>query len=169
MLTRLISSFRLGVLGMALALCAPLAFGQMPQQGNTQTLSSSDVSDEQVQKVARIAVTAQMSTREERMKLRKEMRSKYGNPQEMDSTQKAKARKEMRKRQMAMRKKTMKVMQQQANKEGMNPQMVQKILRSARQDSTLGKRLRTAMKAEAKKQRPSTQGGGGPSGGGGGQ
>ena len=167
MLLRSLSSFRIGVIGLALALCAPLAFGQLPQ-GNQKTVSSSDVSDEEVQKVARIAVTAQMSTRQERMKLRKEMRNKYGNPQEMDSTQKAQARREVRKRQMAMRKKTMKVMQKEANKEGMDPQRVQTILRSARQDSTLGNRLRTAMKAEAKKQRPSPQGGGGPQGGAGG-
>jgi len=164
------SSLRLGVIAFALALVAPLAYGQMPQQGNAQTLSSSDVSDEQVQKVARIAVTAQMSTRQERMQMRKEMQKKYGNPQEMDSTQKAQARREMRKRQMAMRKKTMQVMQKEAKKEDMQPQRVRRILRSARQDSTLGQRLQQAIKAEAKRQRSSMGGGpGGGSQGGGGQ
>ena len=168
MFTRSTSSLRFGVLALALAFVAPLAFGQMPQQGNQQMLSSEDVTDEQIQKVARIAVTAQMSTRQERMKMRKEMKQKYGNPQAMDSTQKAQARREMRKRQMAMRKKTMQVMQKEAKNEGMQPQMVQRILRSARQDSTLGQRLQQAIKAEAKRQRPSMggqQGGGGQGGG----
>ena len=168
MFTRSTSSLRLGVLTLALALFAPLAFGQMPQGNSQNMLSSSDVSDEQVQTVARIAVTAQMSTRQERMQMRKEMKKKYGNPQQMDSTQKAQARREMRKRQMAMRKKTMQVMQKEAQNEGMDPKMVQRVLRSARQDSTLGKRLQKAIKAEAKRQRSSMggqQGGGNPGGG----
>jgi len=160
---RSISSLRIGALVLAFALCAPLALGQLPQ-GNTQSLSSSDVSDEEVQKVARIAVSAQMATRQERMQMRKEMKQKYGNPQEMDSTQKAQARREMRKRQMAMQKKTMQAMQKEAKNEDMNPKRVQRILRSARQDSTLGKRLQKALKAEAKRQRGGP--GGGNSGGG---
>ncbi|MFB6248873.1 MAG: hypothetical protein ABEL97_09915 [Salinibacter sp.] len=169
MITRPTSSLRFGTLALALALFAPLAFGQMPQGNSQNMLSSEDVSDEQIQKVARIAVTAQMSTRQERMQMRKEMKKKYGNPQQMDSTEKAQARREMRKRQMAMRKKTMQVMQKEAKNEGMDPKMVQRILRSARQDSTLGKRLQKAIKAEAKRQRSSMgggqQGGGSPGGG----
>jgi hypothetical protein len=138
----------------------------MPQPGNAQTLSSSDVSDEEVQKVASIMMTVRTSTRADRMKMRKEMKQKFGNPQEMDSTQKAQARREMRKRQMAMRKKTMKIMQQEAKKENMDPQRVQTILRSVRQDSTLQQRLRKAMKSQMKQQAPS---GGAPQGGGSGQ
>lgn len=136
----------------------------MPQ-GNQKTLSSSDVSDEEVQKVASIALTARMSTRAEQMKMRKNMKQKYGNPQEMDSTEKAQARREMRKKQMAMRKKQMKVMQEEAQKKDMEPQRVRTILRSAQQDSTLQQRLRKAMKAEAMKQRKSMQGGGQQGGG----
>ncbi|MFB6098700.1 MAG: hypothetical protein ABEK84_06250, partial [Salinibacter sp.] len=81
-----------------------------------------------------------------------DIKKKYGNPQQMDSTQKAKARKEIRRRQMKMRKKQMKIMRQKAKKEGMTPKMFQKIMRSARQDSTLKKRLQTAMKAQMQKQ-----------------
>ena len=121
--------------------------GQMPGQ----TLSSSDVDDSQVQTAAQIASSIQMGTRADRMKMRKDMKEKYGNPQQMDSTQKAQARKEMRRRQMKMRKKQMKIMQEEAKKAGMDPQMFRQIMRSAQQDSTLQKRLRTAMKAQMQK------------------
>ena len=159
MTRRSLTSIRLGILTLALAFCAPLAFGQMPQPGNAQTLSSSDVSDQEIQKLARIMMTVRTSTRQDRMKMRKEMKQKFGNPQEMDSTQKAQARREMRKRRMAMRKKTMKIMQKEAKKEGIKPQRVQMILKSARQDSTLQQRVRQAMKAQMKKQSPSMGGG----------
>lgn len=168
MLTRLNSSLRFGVFALALAFfAAPLAFGQMPQQGQAETLSSSDVSDEEVKKVASIMMSVQMATRQDRMKMQKDMKQKYGNPQEMDSTQKAQARKEMRKRQMAMRKKSMKIMQKEAQNEDMDPQRVQTILRSAQQDSELGKRLKQAMQAQMKQQGGmGGQQGGGQSGGG---
>lgn len=161
---RSLTPARIGAFVLTLCFFVPLAVGQMPQ-GNMETLSSDDVSDEQIEKTARIAIKAQMSTQKERMQLRKEMKQKYGNPQQMDSTQKANARREMRKRQMAMRKKQMKVMQQEAKNEDMDPKMVRRILRSAQQDSTLGKRLKKAMKAEMKNQRPQM----GPGGQGGGQ
>lgn len=151
---------------LAFALCAPAAVGQMPQADSTQMLSSSDVSDEQVQKAARIAVAVQMAMRPAMMKMRKEMKAKYGNPQAMDSTQKVKARKEMRRRQMEMRKKRMKVMQQEAEKEDMEAQMLMRILRSARQDSSLQKRIQSAMKAEMKERRSQMGSGSGQQGGG---
>lgn len=138
--------------------------GQMP--GSGQTLSSSDVNESQVQTAAQIASSVQMGTRADRMKMRKDMKEKYGNPQQMDSTQKAKAQKEMRRRQMKMRKKQMKIMQEEAEKAGMDPKMFRQIMRSAQQDSTLQKRLRTAMKAQMQKrmqkqlQKRKKQGGG---------
>lgn len=166
--TRSHTPIRTGLFVLAFALFAPVAFGQMPQ-GNMKTLSSEDVSDEQVKKTARIAIEAQMSTQKERMQMRREMKQKYGNPQQMDSTQKANARREMRKRQMAMRKKQMAVMKKKAAEENMEFKMVRQILRSARQDSTLGKRLKQAMKAEMKNRRPQmgpgSQSGGGQGGG----
>jgi hypothetical protein len=132
--------------------------GQMP--GSGQTLSSSDVNESQVQTAAQIASSIQMGTRADRMKMRKDMKEKYGNPQQMDSTQKAQARKEMRRRQMKMRK--------EAKKAGMDPQMFRQIMRSAQQDSTLQKRLQTAMKAQMQKRmkqqlQKRKQQGGGPS------
>lgn len=127
---------------------------QMARPDSLQLLSSSEVSEEQIQKAARIAVAVQMSTRQDRMKLQKEMKRKYGNPQEMDSTEMVKARKEMRRRQMKMRKKQMQRLQKEAKEEGMSPQMFQRIMRSAQQDSTLQQRIQKAMKAQMKKQQP---------------
>ena len=124
----------------------------MTQPRSPQVLSSSDVSQQQVQKAARIAMSVQMGTRADRMKMRKEMQEKYGDPQQMDSTQKAKAQKEIRRRQMEMQKKQMKILQEEAKKEGMDPQTFQQIMRSAQQDSTLQNRLQTAMKTQMQKQ-----------------
>lgn len=143
---------RIGLVVVAVAVFAPSAFGQMVQPDSSQLLSSSDVTDQQINKAARILVAVQKSAQKDRKKLRQDMQNKYGNPQQMDSTQKAKARNEMRRRQMKMRKKQMKVMQKQAKKEGLNPKLVQRIMQSARQDSTLGARLQKAVKAEMKKQ-----------------
>lgn len=128
--------------------------GQMPEPGASQTLSSSDVSEEQLQTAARIVASIQMGTRKDRMEMQKDMREKYGNPQQMDSTQKAKARKEMQRRQMEMQKKQMSIMQEEAENEGMDPKTLRQIIRSARQDSTLQRRLQRAMKAQMKKQQP---------------
>jgi len=126
--------------------------GQMTQPRSPQALSSSDVSEQQVQKAARIAMSVQMGTRADRMRMRKEMQEKYGDPQQMDSTQKAKAQKEIRRRQMEMQKKQMKILQEEAKKEGMDPQTFQQIMRSAQQDSTLQNRLQGAMKTQMQKQ-----------------
>ena len=162
-MVRSTTSFRLSVLLLALAFLVP---GVLAQQGPPQTggqppmLSSSDVSDQELDKVAKVAVKTQMATRKDRQKLRRDMKKKYGNPQEMDSTQKAKARKEIRKKQMAMRKKTMKTLQKEAKKEGLEASKVQRVLQSARKDSTLKKRLETAMREEAKSRRPKMKGGG---------
>ncbi len=151
MLKRVLKPFCVGLFALAIALSAPGALGQMPQQNKAETLSASDVSQEQVTKAARIATAVQSAMRMQQMKLRKEMKKKYGNPQEMDSTQKAKAKREMRKRQMAMRKKQMKMMQQEAQKENMDPKMFRRIMRSAQKDSTLKKDIQAAMKAQMKK------------------
>lgn len=144
--------FRFALVALAFALCAPLAFGQMPRPDTSNLLSSSDVSSEQMKTVARIAVAVRKATRADQMKLRKDMKKKYPNPQQMDSTEKAKARKEMRRRQMQVQKKRMKIMQEQANKEGMGPKTFQRIVRSAQRDSSLRKRLQSAVKAEMKNQ-----------------
>lgn len=153
MLKRLLKPSCVGLFALALVFSAPAVFGQMPQQPDTTTLSASDVSQEQIEKAARIATTIQSSMRAQQMKMRKEMKKKYGNPQKMDSTQKANAKREMRRRQMKMRKKQMKMMQQQAKKEDMSPKMFRQIMRSAQQDSALKKKIQAAMKAQMKQKR----------------
>ncbi len=161
-LSRFTSPLRLGVALLALALCAPAAVAQMPQPDTTQ-LSSSDVNDEQIQQAAQIAVELQMSGRQMRMQMQKQMRQKYGNPQQMDSTQKAQMQQERRQQMRQMRKKQMKMMQQKSQEVGLEAQMFQRIMRSAQQDSTLQQRLRTAMKTQMKErqsQMQNQQGGG---------
>jgi len=131
--------------------------GQIPQRSQRQTLSSSDVTDEQIQKAARIAVSAQLGSREDRMQMQKDMREKYGNPEELDSTQMAKAQKELRRRQMEMKKKQAEIVRKEAKEEGMTMQMFTQIMRSAQQDSTLRTRLQTAMKTRMKDAQTQTQ------------
>lgn len=128
--------------------------GQMPGPGASQMLSSSDVSEEQLQTAARIAAAVQMGIQKDRMEMQKDIKEKYGNPQQMDSTQKTQARKEMKRRQMEMRKKQMKLVQEEAQNEGMDPKTFRQIMRSARQDSTLMKRLQGAVEAQIKKRQP---------------
>jgi len=154
MITRVLKSSCIGLFALVFAVSAPAALAQMPQQPDTTTLSASEVSDEQVQTAARIATTIQSAMRAQQMKMRKQMKQKYGNPQEMDSTQKAQARKEMKRQQMQMRKKQMQMMQEEAEKEGMSADTFRQIMRSAQQDSTLKKEIQAAMKAQMKKQRP---------------
>jgi len=160
---RSFKTLRTGLLVLAFALLAPMALAQMPQQGQNKTLSSSDVSDEEVQKVARVLITARQSTRQMQMQKRREIKKKYGNPKEMDSTKKAQAKREMMQHQRKVRKKQMKAMQNEAEKENMNPKRVRRIMMSAQQDSTLQQRLRKAMKSEMKNQK--SQMGGGQGGG----
>lgn len=168
LLNRLTIPRSLGVAVLALALCAPAAVAQMPQQPDSSQLSSSDVSDEQVEKAANIAISLQMSGRQMRMEMQKQMREKYGNPQQMDSTQKAQMQKDRQRQMQQMRKEQMKMMKQQAEEEGLEMKMFQRIMRSARQDSTLQERLRTAMKTKMKEQQSQMQQGQGQQGGGGG-
>lgn len=127
-------------------------------------MSSSDVNDEQVQQAAQIAVELQMSGRQMRMEMQKQMREKYGNPQQMDSTQKAQMQRERKQQMQQMRKKQMKMMQQTSQEVGLDAQMFQRIMRSAQQDSTLQERLRTAMKSQMKERQSQMQNqqGGGP-------
>jgi len=153
---------RAGLFVLAFSFAVPLALAQLPQQDTTETLSSSDVSDEQVQQAAEIAVALQSAGREMQMQMRKEMKQKYGNPQEMDSTEKADMRRDLRSQQREMQKKQMKMMQQKANEVGMKPQMFQRIMQATQQDSTLQKRIQTAMKEQMQEQ----MGGQGPPGGG---
>lgn len=163
MIVRAITS-RVSLFVFAFALCVPMALGQMPQQGGGELLSSEDVSDEELRKVARIVVSAQIATQEEQMAMKKEMMAKQQEMQEMDSTEQAQARREMRKQQMKMQKRMQKVLQKEAAKEDMKPQQVQLIMQSAQQDQELGRRLQKIAKKVQKQQmqQQGNQGGGPP-------
>ena len=120
-----------------LALFAPAVFapGALAQNGEAQnTLSSSDVSEEEVESAAEIVVAMQMQQQE----LRKKMMRKYGNPQKMDSTQRRQARVEMMKQRQAL-------MKEKTNEHGLSTQRLGMIMNSARQDSTLRERMKTAV------------------------
>ncbi|MFO8099492.1 MAG: DUF4168 domain-containing protein [Salinibacter sp.] len=164
-LNRLSAPLYAGLALLAFALLVPAAAAQMPEPDTTQ-LSSSDVSDEQVEQAANIAIDLQMSGREMRMEMQKEMREKYGNPQEMDSTEKAAMQKERQQQMQQMQKEQIQMMEEKAEEEGMDTEMFQRIMQSARQDSTLQERLRTAMKSkmeeEGQQMQGGQQGGGGP-------
>lgn len=137
MLSRTLSTLRIGLLAFALACVAPAAFAQGGpggMGGAAETLSSDDVSEQEIDAAAEIIVAMQM----QRQKMRTQMREKYGNPQEMDSTQRRQARMEvMQKREALMKKKT--------EEEDLSTDRLGLIMKSARQDSTLRKRVRTAV------------------------
>jgi hypothetical protein len=143
MLSRSLSTARTGILALALAFIAPAVFAQGGPGGGmggpTETLSSEDVSEEEVDAAAEIIVAMQM----QRQQMRTDMREKYGNPQEMDSTQRREARTEiMQKRQALMEKKT--------EEEDLSADRLGLIMKSARKDSTLRKRVRTAVQEKRK-------------------
>jgi hypothetical protein len=156
---RSLTPLRLGLFVLALAFCAPLAFGQMPQPNKPKPLSSDDVSDAELKKAARVAVALQSSGRKMKMEMQKEMKEKYGNPSELDSTQKSEMRREVRKQQKEMRMKQMKTMRKKAKEEGIKPKRVRRILQSTRQDKELKQRFRKAVKAEMAQQAPQMNGG----------
>jgi hypothetical protein len=141
MLERFFCTLRIGLTALALAVFAPAVYAQGGPGGGGATLSSEDVSDQEIQSAAEIIVAMQF----QRQQMRKQMMQKYGNPQEMDSTQRRKARMEiMKKRQALMQKKT--------KEEGLSAQRLQQIMKSARQDSTLRTRVRSAVQARRQEQ-----------------
>lgn len=154
MLTRTLKSSYIGLFALALALSAPAALGQMPQQSQ-EMLSSSDVGDEELQMVVSAVVSAQMGIQEERMKLRKRMIQMKQNMQEMDSTEKVQEKRKLRMRQKKMQMKMQQDMKQAvAEKEGIEWSRAQRILQSIQQDQELGKRFKKVMKMTMKERQP---------------
>lgn len=146
---------RSGLLLLAFALCAPLAFAQGQPTG--KMLSSKDVSDKKLKKVVKVVSAAQMSLRDEQMKMKKEMMKMQKGMADKDSSEKAEAKREMRKKQMAFNKKMQKEIQAQAKKEGLESGYVMKVLRSVRQDQELGKRFKKAFKQQMMKNQKGAQ------------
>ena len=134
MLQRSFSTLRLGLLALAFAFVAPAAFAQVGPGGSSGDISSDDVSDAEIAAAAEIIVALQM----QRQEMRTQMRETYGNPQEMDSTQRRQARQELMQKRQAL-------MQQKTEEEDLSAQRLGRLMQSARQDSTLRARIRTAV------------------------
>ncbi len=136
---------------MILALLVPAAFapGAVAQGGGAPApLSSDDVSDEEVESAAEIVVAMQM----QQQKMQQEMMQKYGNPQEMDSTQRREAKQEIQRKQQAL-------MQEKTDEHGLGAQRLNMIMTSARQDSTLRERMKTAVEGLRQERMSQQQGG----------
>lgn len=143
-MTRL-ASLRIALLSLALAFAAPLAYGQGgPGGSGSPQMSPSDVSDDQIESVARVVVALQQ--------LQAQFRQQYGNPQNMDSTQVAQARRQMMQEQR-------RVMQEKAKEQGMTPQKVTQIIQVARQDSTLRTEMQAAIQKVQQEKQQEMQGG----------
>jgi hypothetical protein len=122
----------------ALALCLPLVAGTAfaqggggMGQGQMAVPDTLDVTEQDVSTYAKVAMEMQS--------LRREMMQKYGNPRQMDSTETAQARSEMRRRQQE-------IVQRVLQEEEMSRQRFQLIGRAAQQDSTIGRRIQQKMR-----------------------
>lgn len=149
---------RIGILAFALACIAPAAFAQGGpggMGGTTETLTSDEVSDQEIDAAAEIIVAMQM----QRQEMRREMRKEYGNPQEMDSTQRREARSEIMQKRQAL-------MQEKTEEEDLSAQRLGLIMKSARQDSTLRERVRTAVQKKRQERMGGPGNGQGPNGAG---
>lgn len=100
-------------------------------------MSPDEVSEAEIDAAAEIIVAMQM----QRQELRTQMREEYGNPQEMDSTQRRSARQELMRRRQAL-------MQEKTEEEDLSARRLGRLMQSARQDSTLRARIRTAVQAK---------------------
>jgi len=152
MFARFRSTLSIGLVALALAAVAPFAFGQgnMGGQGGS-SISPSDVTDGQIQSVARVVVAMQQ--------LQQKYRQQYGNPQNMDSSKVAEVRRKLMKEQQQ-------VMSKKVKEEGMSVQKFQQIMQTARRDSALRTKMRSAIMKMRKQQGGGMQS---PQGGGGGQ
>ena len=151
MVHRSTSTLRIGFFAMILALfvSAALAPGAMAQGGGAPApLSSDDVPDEEIESAAEIVVALQM----QQQQMQQEMLQKYGNPQEMDSTQRRKAQREIQSKQQAL-------MQKETNEHDLDAQRLNMIMTSAQQDSTLRERMRTAVEGLRQEKMSQQQGG----------
>jgi hypothetical protein len=145
MIQRALSTLRLGLLVLTLSCIAPAAFAQ-GSGGSSGGISSEDISDEEIDAAAEIIVAMQM----QRQELRTQMREEYGNAQEMDSTQRRTARQELMRERQAL-------MQRKAEEEDLSAQRLGRLMQSARRDSTLRTRIRTAVQEKRQERMESDQ------------
>lgn len=129
---------------LALAVCAPVAAGQplpeQPTEGKAPPLSSSEVSDVEIESVAEVIVSMEIQ--------RAQFEKKYGSPENMSAEQRRKVQREIiRKRQLLMQKKTV--------KEDLDAGRLELIMLSARRDSVMHDRVEAAMKKKRAEKRKS--------------
>lgn len=133
MMIRPRSILRSSLFLLALAITAPPALAQ--DGGASSSLSSDDVSDREVNAAAHIIVTMQIH----RQEMRRRMMERYGNPQEMDSTQRREARRRIREKRQDL-------FQQTAQEQDLSPQRLTRIMKAARTDSALQTRMQRAVR-----------------------
>jgi hypothetical protein len=131
---RFSSLLRVGLLAIAVTVGVPTAAAQMlpddPVGNGPAPLSSGEVSDAEIESAAEIVVTMEVQ--------RRQLVQKYGNPGELTRAQRRKVQREiMRERQALMQKKTL--------EEDLDAGRLELIMISARRDSTLHDRVRTAI------------------------
>jgi len=142
MMTPVFSPGRVGLVALLLAVFAPIVSAQTlpdrPTGSGPAPLSSSDVSDAEVESAAEIIVSLQMQEAE--------MERKYGEPDDMTKQQLRRVQQEtMRERQLLLQKKTL--------EEDLDAGRLELIMISAKKDSTLHRRMRTAMEEAKEKKR----------------
>lgn len=125
---------RAGLAALVLAVFVPTAHAQMlpdrPTGSGPAPLSSSEVSDAEVESAAEIIVSLQMQEAE--------MEQKYGEPDDMTKRQLRQVQQEtMRERQLLLQKKTL--------EEDLDAGRLELIMISAKKDSLLHRRVRAAI------------------------
>jgi hypothetical protein len=131
---RFSSFLRVGLLAIAVTVGVPTAAAQMlpddPVGSGPAPLSSGEVSDAEIESAAEIVVTMEVQ--------RRQLVQKYGDPGELTRAQRRKVQREIvRERQALMQKKTL--------EEDLDAGRLELIMISARRDSTLHARVRSAI------------------------
>ena len=129
-----LSRFCAALLVGLLAVGAPVAMAQplpeQPTESKPPPLSSSEVSDAEIESAAEVIVSMEMQ--------RAQLEKKYGEPEDMTTEQRRKAQREiMRERQILMQRKTV--------AEDLDAGRLELIMVSARRDSVMHERVRAAM------------------------
>jgi len=129
--------------GASAVLAQPLP--EQPTESKAPPLSSSEVSDAEIESAAEVIVSMERQ--------RAQLEKKYGEPEEMTTEQRRKAQREiMRERQLLMQRKTV--------AEELDAGRLELIMVSARRDSVMHERVQAAMdkkRAEKRREAPSKQ------------
>lgn len=128
----------LGLFALALALLAPMAYGQDTTKSRSGVnLSPTDLTQDQIRATARVIVAMQ--------RLQDRYMKTYGNPQNMDSTKAQEVRRKFREEQRTLLNETV-------SEEPITAEEYTHILQLTRRDSTLRRKMRAAVLKARKKQ-----------------